>query len=246
MRYLKSYKIFESVGKIHFPTYTELHDFFIELEDDEITKFNYNSDAEALSKFIDGGYLFFPQRWERSIQSQLYFDMSFEEDFLNHKPKELMGETWSEFFMDPLTVILTTGSGNIYPDKKYLRRRAEWIHLDDVEEKRTNIKQLGKDSKIFEELFVEEIEKGNIKAYPFIYMTFDMFKPEHLDDVIERLKMVYEETDFRPLYGFWTEDRSDLINSNLYLVNCSDEEYKSLINIFDDHQIDKQVTQHFI
>ena len=113
MKYLKSYKIFESVGKINFPTYTELHDFFVELEDDEITKFNYNNSAEALSKFIDGGYLFFPQRWERSIQSQLYFDMSFEEDFLNHKPKELMGETWNEFFMDPLT----------YPDKKFLRRR---------------------------------------------------------------------------------------------------------------------------
>jgi hypothetical protein len=34
----------------------------------------------------------------------------FEEDFLNHKPKELMGETWSEFFMNPLT----------YPDKSSL------------------------------------------------------------------------------------------------------------------------------
>ena len=244
MKYLESYKIFESVGKIHFPTYTELHDFFIELEDDEITKFNYNNSAEALSKFIDGGYLFFPQRWERSIQSQLYFDMSFEEDLLSHKPKELMGETWNEFFMDPLT----------YPDKKFLRRRTEWIHLDDVEEKRTNIQQLGKDAKTFEELFVEEIEKGNIKAYPFIYMTFDMFKPEHLDEVVDRLKMVYEATDFRPLYGFWNEDYVDenngdvitFINSNLYLVNCSDEEYKSLINIFNENNIDKQVTQHFI
>ena len=248
MKWIKSYKLFESSGKIHFPTYTELHDFFVELEDDEITKFNYNSDAEALSKFIDGGYLFFPQRWERSIQSQLYFDMSFNlhcaEDFLNYKPKELMGETWSEFFMDPLT----------YPDKKFLRRRTEWIHLDDVEEKRTNIKQLGKDAKTFEELFVEEIEKGNIKSYPFIYMTFDMFSPEHLDEVIERLKMVYEATDFRPLYGFWNEDYVDenngdvitFINSNLYLVNCSDEEYKSLINIFNENNIDKQVTQHFI
>ena len=37
MKYIKSYKIFESVGKIHFPAYTELHDFFVELEDDEIT-----------------------------------------------------------------------------------------------------------------------------------------------------------------------------------------------------------------
>jgi len=245
MKYLKSYKLFESIGKIHFPTYTELHDFFVELEDDEITKFNYNNSAGALSKFIDGGYLFFPQRgWDRPIQSQLYFDMSFEEDFKNHRPKMLMGETWSEFFMDPLT----------YPDKKFLRRRTEWIHLDDVEEKRTNIKQLGKDAKTFEELFVEEIEKGNIKAYPFIYMTFDIFSPEHLDEIIERLKMVYEETDFRPLYGFWEEDYVDenngdvitFINSNLCLVNVSDEEYKNLIKIFDYHNVDKQVTKHFI
>jgi hypothetical protein len=235
MKHLKTYKLFESVSKIQFPTYTELHDFFIELEDDEITKFNYKDNI---------GYLFFPERWDRPIQSQLYFDMSFEEDFLNHKPKELMGETWSEFFMDPLT----------YHDKKFLRRRTEWIHLDDVEEKRTNVKQLGGEGKTFEELFVEEIEKGNIKAYPFIYMTFDIFLPEHLDEIIERLKMVYEETDFRPLYGFWEEDYVDenngdvitFINSNLYLVNVSDEEYKNLINIFDENNLDKQLTKHFI
>ncbi len=79
MKYIKSYKLFESVGKIHFPTYTELHDFFIELEDDEITKFNYNNSAEALSKFIDGGYLFFPQKWDRTIQSDLYHEMSWKE-----------------------------------------------------------------------------------------------------------------------------------------------------------------------
>lgn len=227
MRYIKTYELFESVDKSKFPTYTELHDFFVELEDDEITKFNYKDDM---------GYLIFPMGWNRQIQSELYYDMSFEKDFVNHKSKYLMGDTWPEYFLDPVT----------YPNKKWIRRSAQWIHLDDVEEKRTNVKQIGLEGKTFEELLVQQIEKGNIKAYPFIYMTFDMFKEEHLDEVIDRLKMVYEETDFRPLYGFWTEDRSDLINSNLYLVNCSDEEYKSLINIFDDHQIDKQVTQHFI
>ena len=234
MKYLKSYKLFESVDKSGFPTYTELHDFFVELEDDEITKFNYKDDM---------GYLFFPQRWDRSIQSQLYFDMSFEEDFINHKPKDLMGETWKEFFMDPLT----------YTDKKWIRRRAQWIHLDDVEEKRTNVKQIGGEVKTFEELLVQQIEKGNIKAYPFIYMTFDMFKEEHLDEVIDRLKMVYEATDFRPLYGFWTEDYIDdngeantLINSSLYLVNVSDDVYNNMVGIFSDHNLDKQVTKHFI
>ena len=236
MKYLKSYKIFESVGKINFPTYTELHDFFVELEDDEITKFNYKDN--------NTGYLFFPEIWNRRIQSQLYFDMSFEDDFINHKSIYLEGETWSGFFMDPIT----------YSDKKFLRKRAEWINMDDVKTGRTNVKQLEKSTKSFEELFVEEIEKGNIKAYPFIYMTFDMFSPEHLDEVIQRLKMVYEETDFRPLYGFWEEDYVDentgdvvtLINSNLYLVNVSDEEYKSLIEIFNENYINKQVTQNFI
>jgi hypothetical protein len=243
MKYIKSYKLFESVGKIQFPTYTDLHDFFIELEDDEITKFNYKNDM---------AYLFFPQRWDRPIQSQLYFDMSFEDDFINHKPKELMGETWSDFFMDPLT----------YPDKKFLRRKAEWIYLDDVEEKRTNVKQLSGEGnrehgKTFEELFVKKIEKGVIKAYPTIYCTFDIFEPKYLDDIIERLKMVYEATDYRPLYGFWKEDFADeesgnivtLINSSLCLVNVTDEEYKNLILIFNDYdnsEVDKQVTKHFI
>jgi hypothetical protein len=85
-------------------------------------------------------------------------------------------------------------------------------------------------------------------------MTFDIFLPEHLDEVIERLKMVYESTDFRPLYGLWKEDYVDedngdvitFINSDLYLVNVSDEEYKNLINIFDENNLDKQVTKHFI
>ena len=235
MKYLKSYKLFESIDKSKFPTYTELHDFFVELEDDDITKFNYRGDML---------YLFFPQRWESSIQSQLYYDLCFEEDFLNHKPKELMGETWSEFFMDPLD----------YSDKRFLRSRAEWIHLNDIEEKKTNLEKTGVTGKTFEELFVEEIEKGNIKAYPFIRITFDMFYPKYLDEVIERLKMVYEATDFRPLWGFWQEDFVDenngdvitFVNSSLYLVNCKDEEYQHLAEIFNESNLDKQVTKHFI
>lgn len=236
MKYLKSYKLFESVGKINFPTYNELHDFFVELEDDEITKFKYKDD--------NNGYLFFPERWDRPTRSQLWFDMSFEEDFINHKAKILMGETWRNLFIDPTT----------YPDKKWLRRRAEWLNMDDVKAGRTNIQQLGKDVITFEELFVEEIEKGNIKAYPFIYMTFDIFKPEHLDEVIERLKMVYEATDFRPLYGFWQEDFVDdnnddvitFVNSSLYLVNCQDEEYQHLAHIFDESNLDKEIVKHFL
>jgi len=245
MKYIKSYKLFESVGKIHFPTYTELHDFFIELEDDEITKFNYNNSAEALSKFIDGGYLFFPQKWDRTIQSDLYHEMSWKErNWYEEKPYDLFGDKWSDFFMDPVKNL----------NKGILRRNVEWLHLDDVEEKRTNLEKSGVTGKTFEELLVENIERGVVKAYPFIYMTFDIFLPEHLDEVIERLKMVYESTDFRPLYGFWKEDYVDenngdvitFIHSNLYLVNCSDEEYKSLINIFNEHNLDKQVTNHFI
>ncbi len=245
MKYIKSYKLFESVGKIHFPTYTELHDFFIELEDDEITKFNYNNSAEALSKFIDGGYLFFPQKWDRTIQSDLYHEMSWKErNWYEEKPYDLFGDKWSDFFMDPVKNL----------NKGILRRNVEWLHLDDVEEKRTNLEKSGVTGKTFEELLVENIERGVVKAYPFIYMTLDIFLPEHLDEVIERLKMVYESTDFRPLYGFWKEDYVDenngdvitFIHSNLYLVNCSDEEYKSLINIFNEHNLDKQVTNHFI
>jgi len=245
MKYIKSYKLFESVGKIHFPTYTELHDFFIELEDDGITKFNYNNSAEALSKFIDGGYLFFPQKWDRTIQSDLYHEMSWKErNWYEEKPYDLFGDKWSDFFMDPVKNL----------NKGILRRNVEWLHLDDVEEKRTNLEKSGVTGKTFEELLVENIERGVVKAYPFIYMTLDIFLPEHLDEVIERLKMVYESTDFRPLYGFWKEDYVDenngdvitFIHSNLYLVNCSDEEYKSLINIFNEHNLDKQVTNHFI
>jgi len=235
MKYLKSYKLFESVDKSGFPTYTELHDFFVELEDDEITKFNYKDDM---------GYLIFPMGWNRQIQSELYYDMSFEKDFVNHKSKYLEGDTWPKYFLDPVT----------YPNKKWIRRSAQWIHLDDVEEKRTNVKQIGGEVKTFEELLVQQIEKGNIKAYPFIYMTFDMFKEEHLDEVIERLKMVYEATDFRPLWGFWLEDYADensfdvmtFVNSSLYLVNCKDEEYQHLAEIFNESNLDKQVTKHFI
>lgn len=238
MKYIKSYtlfervsnetKLFESVGKINFPTYKELHDFFAELEDDEITELEYNDD--------NTGYLFFPQKWDRTVRSELYYDMSFSENWQNNKPEDLLGLTWNDFFMDPVSCDY----------KGLLRTSSEWIYLDDVKEKRTNVKQFGGDGKTFEELLVENIERGVVKAYPFIYMKFDIFLSEHLDEVIERLKMVYEATDFRPLYGFWKEDYTDIIISDLYLVNCSDEEYKSLINIFDDYSLDKQVTKNFI
>ena len=236
MKYIKSYKLFESVGKINFPTYKELHDFFAELEDDEITEFEYNDD--------NTGYLFFPQKWDRTVRSELYYDMSFSENWQNNKPEDLLGLTWNDFFMDPVSCDY----------KGLLRTSSEWIYLDDVKEKRTNVKQFGGEGKTFEELLVENIERGVVKAYPFIYMKFDIFLSEHLDEVIERLKMVYEATDFRPLYGFWEEEYVDedtgdivtLINSDLYLVNVSDEEYKSLINIFDDYNLDKQVTKNFI
>jgi hypothetical protein len=237
MKYLKSYKLFESFDKSQFPTYTELHDFFVELEDDEITKFNYKDN--------DVGYIFFPQNWNRTIQSDLYYEMTWKErNWHEGKPYDLFGEKWSEFFIDPVK----------NPNKRLLRRNAEYLHLDDVEEKRTNLQQSGLAGKTFEELLLENIEKGVVKAYPFIYMTFDIFLTEHLDEVIERLKMVYEATEFRPLYGFWEEDFVDensgdvitFINSSLYLVNCSDKEYISLINIFNDHSTDKQVTKHFI
>lgn len=247
MKYLKSYtlfervsnetKLFESFGKIQFPTYNELHDFFVELEDDEITKFNYKDN--------NVGYIFFPQNWNRTIQSDLYHEMSWKErNWYEGKPYDLFGDKWSEFFMDPVT----------NPNKRLLRRNVEYLHLDDVEEKRTNLEKSGVTGKTFEELLVENIERGVVKAFPFIYMTFDIFLPEHLDEIIERLKMVYEATDFRPLYGFWEEDYVDensgdvitFINSNLYLVNCSDKEYISLINIFNDYTTDKLVTKHFI
>lgn len=237
MKYIKSYKLFESVGKIQFPTYVELHDFFVELEDDEITKFNYKDN--------NVGYIFFPQNWNRTIQSDLYHEMSWKErNWYEGKPYDLFGDKWSEFFMDLVT----------NPNKRLLRRNVEYLHLDDVEEKRTNLEKSGVTGKTFEELLVENIERGVVKAFPFIYMTFDIFLPEHLDEIIERLKMVYEATDFRPLYGFWEEDYVDensgdvitFINSNLYLVNCSDKEYISLINIFNDYTTDKLVTKHFI
>jgi len=237
MKYLKSYKVFESVGKINFPTYNELHDFFVELEDDEITKFNYKDD--------NNGYLFFPQKWDIHTKSTLYYDMTWKEkNWHEEKPYDLLGDAWSDFFLDPVT----------YRDKAWLRRRAEWINMDDVKSKRTNVKQLGGEGKTFEELFIENVERGLIKAFPFIYCSFNIFDPKHLDLVIERLKMVYEATDFRPLFGFWKEDFVDedngdvitLINSNLYLVNVTDEEYKNLIEIFNDHKLDKQVTNHFI
>lgn len=52
MKYLKTYKLFESLNNINFPTEEEVKEFFIELYDDEIL-------FQPLKNFTYG-YSFFP------------------------------------------------------------------------------------------------------------------------------------------------------------------------------------------
>lgn len=111
MKYLKKYKIFDS--KL-FSENLDIKDIMIELVDDHII---------TKCEFIDSGYIYFTQMWNRKIQSELYYDMAnFPEKWEFRKPDELMGETWKELFLNVESDGIT---------KSMLNRNLNYIFLND-------------------------------------------------------------------------------------------------------------------
>ena len=237
MRYLKSYKLFESViTKSEFPTELDIQELFYDLTDEE---------PLSKCKLYESGYQFFTtNNISRSIRSQLFSDMSFEENWIN-KECENIQDTWKNMFIDLSKLI----SNDML---KLASKNYNDVYFSEVEESKT-ARRSGAGKSYFEKL-QENILNDIIPAYPIIYLNLGTFKPEKLPVVIDCLQRLYEVTGFRPTSSIWSEDYVDeetgdvvtFYGADLQLYKVSDLEYKNLCNIFTTGNYTPEVTKHFL
>ena len=233
MKYLKTYKLFESViTKSEFPTELDIQELFYDL-----------TDEEPLSKcnLYESGYQFFTTNSiSRPIRRQLFSDMSFEENWVN-KECENIQDTWKNMFIGlskPLSDDMIKIASDYYNDVYFL----------DVESSKNSA------GKSYLERLQENILNDIIPAYPIIYLNLGIFKPENLPIFIECLQRLYEVTGFRPTSSIWGEDYIDedtgnvvsTVRNDLKLYKVSDVEYKNLCKIFNTGNYTPEVTKHFL
>ena len=233
MKYLKTYKLFESViTKSEFPSQLDIQELFYDL-----------TDEEPLSKcnLYESGYQFFTTNSiSRPIRRQLFSDMSFEENWVN-KECENIQDTWKNMFIGlskPLSDDMIKIASDYYNDVYFL----------DVESSKNSA------GKSYLERLQENILNDIIPAYPIIYLNLGQFNPDKLPVVIECLQRLYEVTGFRPTSSIWGEDYIDedtgdivsLVRSDLYLYKVSDIEYKNLCKIFNTGNYTPEITKHFL
>jgi hypothetical protein len=237
MKYLKTYKIFESViTKSEFPTELDIQELFYDLTDEE---------PLSKCKLYESGYQFFTtNNISRPIRSQLFSDMSFEENWINKECKDIQ-DTWKNMFIDfskPLSDDMIKTASKYYNDVYFL----------EVEESKNSVHF--PPGKSYLERLQENILNDIIPAYPIIYLNIGLFNPDKLPVVIECLQRLYEVTGFRPTSSVWTEDYVDeitgdvvtLYGADLQLYKVSDVEYKNLCKIFKSGNYTPEVTKHFL
>ena len=239
MRYLKSYKLFESViTKSEFPIELDIQELFYDLTDEE---------SLSKCKLYESGYQFFTtNNISRPIRSQLFSDMSFEENWINKECEDIQ-DTWKNMFIDlskPLSDDMikmaskNSRSSLIYND----------VYFSEVEESKNSA------GKSYLERLQENILNDIIPGYPIIYLNLGIFKPENLPIFIECLQRLYEVTGFRPTSSIWGEDYIDedtgnvvsTVRNDLQLYKVSDVEYKNLCKIFNTGNYTPEVTKHFL
>ncbi len=225
MKYLKTYKLFESLNNVYFPNEDEVKEFFIELYDDEIL-------FQPLKNYTYG-YVFFPhepmtgqllQQFSSAVENHI--------DWENLRPDILHGDSWSDLFLD------VNDERNHY----MLLNCQDWIFIDQKNTNRTN------------ELIWENVENGKIRAYPVIKFFLSYCETENKELVYESLERLYDATDFRPIHEVWEEDLADedtgklvtVTGMDLTFYNVDDETYKNLTKVFSYRQLEKELVKHFI
>lgn len=219
MKYIKTYQLFESnqldniLTKDEFPLEEDIKDFFLDLLDEL-------PDISDLMIY-SSGYVSFATDYpyKSSLHSQLLYDMSFEDNWINKEVEELQ-DTWKNILLPIQDIRRILRNGYYYPI---------YTTFDSIN-----------DEDKFEDKFYENIINGNIPAYPFIELSriyFDIKDKEKLDLLYESLRRLYEVTGFRPIGDFHSEDFVDedsgevvnLYIANIKLFKCNDVEYKNLI-----------------
>jgi len=226
MRYLKTYKLFESLSNIHFPNENEIKEIFIELYDDEIL-------FEKLRNFTHG-YVFFPyDSITGKLAQQFTYAVEKFPDWKNLRPDILHGDSWSDLFLDV----------NDVRNHYMLEKCIDWIFIDQKDINQTT------------KLIWENIENGKILAYPVIKFYLGHFESGNLEKVIDCLERLYDATDFRPVNtGLWTDsfvdeysgDEVEVTGIDVTLYNVDDETYSNLCKAFSLSDSEKDLVKHFI
>jgi len=239
MKYLKTYKIFESViTKSEFPTELDIQELFYDLTDDE---------PLSKCKLYESGYQFFTtdnmiksKYKSRSIRSQLFSDMSFEKNWINKECEDTQ-DTWKNMFIDlskPQSDDMIFLASKNYND----------VYFSEVESSKNSA------GKSYLERLQENILNDIIPGYPIIYLDLGQFKPDKLPVVIDCLRRLYEVTGFRPTSSIWSEDYIDedtgdivsLVKADLQLYKVSDTEYKNHCKIFKVGNYTPEMVNHFL
>ena len=99
------------------------------------------------------------------------------------------------------------------------------------------------------------ILSGDIPSYEYMSISFNsLFDEDKLDILIDCLKVLYSETEFRPFGCLWTEDYpsdngNDVITKLGFagtFFRGSDEEYLKFCKIFDQGSRTKDLVKYFI
>lgn len=227
--YFKLNKVSESINeskvvtKDEFPLDVDIEEIFYDITD-ELYHHNFGVDQ--------GGYAFFPSAdLTRERRSQMLYDMSFEDDWLNKPIPGLADEYWKEYIMtveesNKLKLRNSSVEYLFLSDLKPTTNQTTFSRkYDSIEDKTSN----------FWDLFYENILNGNIKAYPIKFINITLEKTG-LETLYECLERIYETTEFRPIGGLRMEDYVDedngdiitLYHAELKLCKVSDIEYEML------------------
>ena len=239
MKYLKSYKLFESVESTIFPDKMDIEELFYDLTDHGIVK---------KCNYIDSGYLLYPQVsiFQRSgLKSSLYSSIRLNPDNWDKLPcDELYGEPYGSLFIDPSTI------------SKKMQDFEESVWFDDVNKANDLAKRNNLPNKPFLQLLLDNIENGKIKGIPFIHFNCGLFETYHKQEVIDCLERIYKATGFRPFREFWSEnyvegDTDNLITMialNPTFVKVDDKTHSNLIKPenYNHSTINLEITSHFI
>jgi len=233
MKYLKTYKLFESViTESEFPTELDIQELFYDLTDEE---------SLSKCKLYESGYQFFTtDNITRPIRHQLFYDMSFEENWIN-KECESTQDTWKNMFIDlskPLSNDMIKLASKNYND----------VYFSEVEESKN------RSGKSYLERLQENILNNTIPGYSVIYLNLGLFNPDKFPVVIDCLKRLYEVTGFRPTSSMWSEDYLDentgdintLYGADLQLYKVNDIEYKNLCKIFNNGGKTSEMINYFL
>jgi hypothetical protein len=240
MKHLKTYKLFESViSESEFPTELDIQELFYDL-----------TDEEPLSKchLYESGYqIFTTDKITRPIRSQLLYDMSFEENWINKECEDTQ-DIWKNMFInlsEPLSNDMIKVAVKNYDD----------VYFSEVKKSKNGIFQV--DGKGYLEKLQENIINDIIPGYPIMYLNLGLFNPDKLPLLVECLQRLYEVTGFRPTSSVWAEDyvdeeTGDLVTfygADLQLYKVNDIEYNNLCKIIgriNPNNKTQEVTKHFL